>query len=131
MEDGLAADAAAEQGIDRVAGLAPRALELDLAVQPPVGYQPAQAGKVARRAAVRGELVGKVQRVDPRAGRPVEPAGPEGDHLVLALRPDVHHGAARGEVLDGQPERGPADAVEDEIEIAAGLPGDVFGTQAA
>src|SRR5512146_3341420 len=52
VEDRLAADAAAEQGIDSGAGLAPGALELDLAVQSPGGGQRGQAGEVTGGAAV-------------------------------------------------------------------------------
>jgi hypothetical protein len=38
----------------------------DLAVEPPPGGERAQAGEVAGRADVPGELIGKIQRVDDR-----------------------------------------------------------------
>src|SRR5262249_2788268 len=79
VQDRLAADAPVEQGVDRRPGLAPRAGGLDLAVQPALNDQPAQAGQIRGAAGVRGQLVGQVQRVDPRTDRPVEPAGQEGD----------------------------------------------------
>jgi hypothetical protein len=62
----LAADAAAEQGVDRLGGLAPGAFQLDLGVETHTGGQGAQARQIAGPAGVRGELVGEVQRVDPR-----------------------------------------------------------------
>ncbi len=46
MQYGLAADTAVEQGVDGRAGLAPGALELDLAIEPPGGGQRAQAREV-------------------------------------------------------------------------------------
>src|SRR5260221_2877573 len=82
-------------------------------------------------AGMRGELVGKVQRVDPGAAGTVEAAGPEGDRFVVVLGCDVDHDTARGEVLDGEPECGPADAVDDEIEVAIELLGDGGGADAA
>ena len=60
VEHGLAADAAVQEGVERRGGLAPRALEFDLAVQSSVGGQCAQAYEVARPGGVRGKLVQEV-----------------------------------------------------------------------
>lgn len=66
MEHGLAADAALQEGVERPGRLAPWGFELDLAVQPPLGHQRAEAGEVAGASGPAGELVEEVQRVDPR-----------------------------------------------------------------
>ena len=65
-----------------------------------------------------GELVGEVQRVDPRPLRPVEPRRLEGDGLVVALGRDVDDDSTRSDVLDGKAERGTPDNVDDQIEVA-------------
>jgi hypothetical protein len=52
MQYGLAADTAAEQGVDGRAGLAPGALELDLPIEPPGSGQRAQAREVTGGAVV-------------------------------------------------------------------------------
>ena len=52
MQYRLAADAAVEQGVDSRAGLAPGALELDLAIEPPGGGQCAQTREVTGGAVV-------------------------------------------------------------------------------
>ena len=66
VQHGFAADAAAEQGVDRLGGLAPGAFQLHLGVEAAACGQGAQARQIAGPAGVRGELVGEVQRVDPR-----------------------------------------------------------------
>ena len=67
VEDGLAADAALQQRIQGCCGLTPGALKLDLAVEPPVGDQPAQPLKIPGRAGVRGELIERANgRTAPR-----------------------------------------------------------------
>src|SRR6266566_7777916 len=76
------------------------------------------------------EFVRKVQRVDRRAARTVEAPGPETDHFLLVPRRDVHHDPPRAEVFDGEPERGTADAVDDDIELIAEMLGDSRGAQA-
>src|SRR5690242_17079003 len=81
VQYGFAADAAAEQGVDRLGGLAPGAFQLDLGVEAAAGGQGAQARQVARPAGVRGELTGEVEGVDPRPVGAVEALGPEGDGL--------------------------------------------------
>jgi hypothetical protein len=43
VEYGLAADAPLQEGVERSGRLAPRAFELDLAVQPPLGECPLTA----------------------------------------------------------------------------------------
>src|SRR5262245_37400421 len=78
-----------------------------------------------------GELVRKVQRVDHRAACPVEAPGPEADHFLVVLRRDVHYDPPRAQVLDGEPERGTADAVDDDIELTGEMLGDSRGAEAA
>src|SRR5437016_6044237 len=75
VQHGFAADAAVEQGADRLGGLAPGAFQLDLGVEAAVCGQGAQARQVAGPAGVRGEFAGEVQRVDPRPGSTVEALG--------------------------------------------------------
>ena len=119
VQHGFAADAAVEQGVDRLGGLAPGAFQLDLGVEAAVCGQGAQARQVAGPAGVRCELTGEVQRVDPRPVSAVEALGPEGDSLGIILGSDVHQYSTRGQVLDRQPERRPADTLHDDVEIAA------------
>ena len=66
VQHGFAADAAAEQGVDRLGGLAPGAFQLHLGVEAAACGQGAQARQIAGPAGVRGELAGEVQCVDPR-----------------------------------------------------------------
>jgi hypothetical protein len=66
VQHGFAADAAVEQGVDSLGGLAPGAFQLDLGVEAAACGQGAQARQIAGTAGVRGELAGEVQRVDPR-----------------------------------------------------------------
>ena len=129
VEHGLAADAALEEGVERSGGLPPRGFELDLAVQSPVGHQRAEAGEVAGAAGVGGELVGQVQRVDPRSLSPVEARRMEGDGLVVALGRDVDDDATRGDVLDGKAERRASDSVDDQVEVAGEGLDDVGGAE--
>src|SRR4249920_1451379 len=75
VQHGFAADAAAEQGVDRLCRLAPGAFQLDLSVEAAVCGQGAQARQVAGPAGVRGELAGEVQRVDLRPESTVEALG--------------------------------------------------------
>jgi hypothetical protein len=100
----LAADTPVQQGTDRRSGLAPRAIRLDLAIQPPPGSQRAQARQVADRAVVGGELAGKVQRVDPRAVGTVERSA----RKLTALPPGgVAYQADRAPRHDSAMTRGP------------------------
>jgi hypothetical protein len=96
VEDGLAADAALQQRIQGCCGLTPGALKLDLAVEPPVGDQPAQPLKIPGRAGVLGELIEQVEGVDPRAGRTVEPRRAEDDRLLRLLGREIDHHAVGG-----------------------------------
>src|SRR6185437_11056720 len=89
VEYGLAADAAVQQGVDRGLGLAPGALEFNLAIEPSAGGQRTQAAQITGRAAMAGEFVRQVQRADPRAAGTVETPGPEADHVLLVLRRDI------------------------------------------
>src|SRR6266536_6430094 len=77
------------------------------------------------------EFVRKVQRADRRAVCTVEAPGPEADHFLVVLRRDVHHDPPRAEAFDGEPERGTADAVDDDVELIVEMPGDSRGAQAA
>src|SRR5690348_104314 len=77
------------------------------------------------------EFVRKVHGVDRRAACAVEAPGPEADHFLVVLRRDVHYDPPRAQVLDGEPERGTADAVDDDIELIAEMLGDSRGAQAA
>src|SRR5215831_12650212 len=85
VQHGFAADAAAEQGLDRLGGLAPGAFQLDLGIEAAVCGQGAQARQIAGPAGVRGELAGEVQRVDPRPESTVEALGPEGHGLDIIV----------------------------------------------
>jgi hypothetical protein len=96
VEDGLAADAPVQQGVEGGRRLVPRTLEFHLAVKSSVGTQCAQALEVPRPAAMPGELVEQVECVDRRALRAVEPRRAEGEGFVVALRPDIDDDAARG-----------------------------------
>jgi hypothetical protein len=91
----------------------------------------AQTGKVTGSAGVRAGLIELVQRVDDRAGRPVETCGAEGDGFLGALGRDVDDNAVWGDVLDGVPERGTARRVEDPVEVTVHLLDDVSSAQAA
>src|SRR6476469_9716644 len=73
------------------------------------------------------ELVRKVQRVDHRAAGTVEEPGPEADHFLVVLRREVHYDPPWAQVIDGKPERGTADAVDDDIELTAEMLGDRRG----
>src|SRR4029077_20775221 len=68
---------------------------------------------------------------DRRAACAVEAPGPEADHFLVVLRRDVHYHPSRAQVLDGEPERGTADAVDDDIELIAEMLGDNRGAEAA
>ncbi len=118
-EHGLAADAPLQKGVERSGRLAPRAFELDLAVQPPLSHQRAEASEISSSAAVETQVLEQVQRVDHRALRAVEARRVEGDGFVVALGRDVDDAATRGDVLDGKAERRASDSVEDQVEVAA------------
>src|SRR5881409_3159982 len=77
------------------------------------------------------EFVRQVQGVDRRAAGTVEAPGPEADRFLVVLRRDVHDDPTGAEVLDGEPERGTADAVDDDIELIAEMLGDSRGAEAA
>src|SRR5689334_24710315 len=77
------------------------------------------------------EFVRKVQGIDRRAARAVEAPGPEADHFLVVLRRDVHYDPPRAQVLDGEPEGGTADAVDDDVELIAEMLGDIRGAEAA
>src|SRR5215213_11084386 len=131
VEHGLTADPTLQQGVKHSGRLAPRGFELDLAIQSPAGHQRAEAVQVAGCAGVGGELIGEVQRVDPRSPRAVEPRRMEGDGLVVTLRPDADDDAARRDVLDGLAERWTADPVDDQVEVAADVFDDLGGAETA
>jgi hypothetical protein len=62
---------------------------------------------------------------------PVEVLGPEADHFLVVLRRDVHDDPARAQVPDGEPERGTADAIDDDIKLTAEMLGNRRGAEAA
>src|SRR5438045_7101984 len=78
-----------------------------------------------------GELVRKVQCGDHRAACTVEASGPEADQFLVVLRRKVHYDPPWAQVLDGKPERGAADAVDDDIELTAEMLRDSRGAEAA
>src|SRR5689334_25412002 len=77
------------------------------------------------------ELVRKVQRIDHRAACAVQASGPEADQFLVVLRREVHYDPPWAQVLDGKPEGGTADAVDDDIELTVEMLGDSRGAEAA
>jgi len=109
VEHGLAADAPAQEGVERSGRLAPRVFELDLAVRPALGDERVEASEVASSAAVECQVLEEVQRVDRRALRSVETRRVEGDGCVVAPGRDVDDAATPGDVLEGKAERRASD----------------------
>src|SRR5512132_1127706 len=66
VEDGLAGDAAIEEGVDGVGGLAPARLEVDVRVEAPGGHQGGQPVEHPGRATALGQLGEDQQAVDAR-----------------------------------------------------------------
>ena len=67
---------------------------------------------------------------DIRSLRRYRTPGPEADHF-LVLRRDAHYDPPQAEVFDGEPERGTADAVDDDIELTDEMLGDSRGAEVA
>src|SRR5204863_2261061 len=85
VEDGLAGDAAVEEGLDGVVGLAPARLEVDVRIEAAGGHEREQPLEHPRRAAALGQLGEDEQAVDARAGGAAE----ERPRRVLDVRAGV------------------------------------------
>jgi hypothetical protein len=116
VEDGLAAQTPVEQGIESGRRVAPRGLDRNLTLQPPSDDQAATDGEVVS-GRVSAQPVGEAERVDPDAGRPVEPRSPESDRLIVGPSSDIDHRATENKMLDRLPERGAANALNDQMEV--------------
>jgi hypothetical protein len=75
------------------------------------------------------DLVGQVQRVDPRPGRAVEPGRPERDGLLVVLRGDVDHDAAPVPGARWRRRTSRRRPFEHHVEVPVDPVDDVVGTQ--
>ena len=64
-------------------------------------------------------------------GITLHPTGEWTTHFLVVLRRDVHYDPPRAKVLDDEPERGTADAVDDDIELTGEMLSDSRGAEAA
>src|SRR3954447_6150617 len=118
VEDDLARDAAFEESLNGVAGLAPARLEIDMRIAAPGGDQRDQPLEHPGRAAALGQLAEDEQTVDARPRGAAE----ERARGVLDLRAGVAVGegddrAVGRDALDRGAQRGPADALDDDVEL--------------
>src|SRR4051812_13585476 len=118
VEDDLAGDAAFEEGLDGVAGLAPARLEIDVRIEAPGSDERDQALEHPGRAAALDQLGEDHQTVDARARGAAE----ERARGVLDLRAGVGAGerddrAVGRDALNRGAQRGPADALDDDVEL--------------
>src|SRR4051794_16022641 len=118
VEDDLARHAAVEEGGYGVAGLAPARLEVDVRVEAPGGHERDQALEHPGRAAPLGQLGEDEQPVDARPRGAAE----ERARRVLDVRARVAVGegddrAVGRDALDRGAQRGPADALDDDVEL--------------